>query len=64
MKQPWLPIESAPKDGEVLAGFRGQFRWVQFVARCSPQGVCSDGYASPTHWQPLPDPPTEADNGR
>ncbi len=54
----WLPIETAPKDGrDVLAAFQGQFRWVMFTAQANPQGVVAAGYASPTHWQPLPAPP-------
>lgn len=55
----WKPIESAPKDGrEVLACFVGQFgRHIVFVANANPDKVERQGYASPTHWMPLPEPP-------
>lgn len=69
----WQPIESAPKDGrvvlvtgcngfdrvlpawwvdesEVIKSFAG---WRGVVNRCGPNLI-----ADPTHWMPLPDPPT------
>ena len=62
----WQPIETAPKDGTVVLGccyldylnewiivcvkfFKGQF-----VASWN-----NSDDADPTHWQPLPKPPTE-----
>lgn len=55
----WRTIESAPKDGrQVLACFIGQFeKHVVFVAHANPDGCYAPGYASPTHWMPLPEPP-------
>lgn len=61
----WQPIESAPKDGvEVLAYFEDGGC---YVAACR-DGVWIEGnylnpkdapeLFTPTHWMPLPDPPT------
>jgi hypothetical protein len=66
----WQPIETAPKDGTWL--LVGEHRYAHpFVARWTEhptggywqqdnQGVWDDdmGYWQPTHWQPLPVPPT------
>lgn len=54
----WQPIESegvALEPGtEVLAAFKGQFKWVVFVARVGIGGELSaSNYAAPTHWQPI-----------
>lgn len=59
-EQGWQPIETAPKDGrKVLAAFKGQFAWMMFVAIAGPFGVSEPGYAAPTHWRPLPEPPID-----
>lgn len=57
----WQPIDTAPKDGtQILACFKGQFDWVIFIAHSDKSRVWAAGYASPTHWQPLPKPPSDA----
>jgi hypothetical protein len=55
----WRPVEEAPKDGrQVLATFKGQFGWLQFIAWAGAEGVNAPGYAKPTHWMPLPASPS------
>ena len=56
----WISVKDRlPEvDSEVLAAFRGQFKWVMFIAQMhSHMGLIAPGYASPTHWMPLPKPP-------
>lgn len=61
MTQEWMPIETAPKDGQkVLAAFKGQFDWVIFVGYATANnGVFCPNHARPTHWMPLPPPPKD-----
>lgn len=61
----WLPIETAPKDGTLVLGY--------FPGACVLKVYCKSSgiwhqwhedyevsvYPPPTHWQPLPPPPTE-----
>jgi hypothetical protein len=58
----WLPIESAPKDEEIVLWGP---KWINPGAGC----IADDGAAyepmggaelspKPTHWQPLPQPPS------
>jgi hypothetical protein len=70
----WQPIETAPKDGtRVLAYWPGgdnKNAAVQVESWFGPWGMGSaklawqnafewaDGYNGPTHWLPLPEPPT------
>lgn len=64
----WQPIATAPKDALALLRFPcdvfcvGQRRYGRlgepnqdaFEWRC----MCCGRYGSPTHWMPLPEPPT------
>ena len=59
----WQPIETAPKDGRLILAweepeitYRLTF-WGNSEWRYYPFGV----ECSPTHWMPLPDPPTGRD---
>jgi hypothetical protein len=57
----WQPIETAPKDGtHVLAWWREEGDPPE-VVRWSAGWVDDYGtrYIEPTHWQPLPSPPTK-----
>lgn len=58
----WISVkENLPAIGDtVLAAFKGQFKWVIFPATCTlHDGLYAAGYASPTHWMPLPEPPAK-----
>lgn len=58
LRQPWQPIETAPKDGTrvLLSTPTGKIADGAFYQR---YGVWSWPYvmANPTHWMPLPAPP-------
>jgi hypothetical protein len=66
----WQPIETAPRDGTYillgwfLEGGGGGHPEVAFWHStkqlwCSSRLLNAEGYYSPTHWQPLPEPPKE-----
>lgn len=71
----WQPIETAPKDGTWVLGFRptsfreDQIDTWQFVHRsCDPpiwinSADSNDEDEQPTHWMPLPLPPDDRTNG-
>lgn len=70
---PWLPIESAPKDGTlILVGTPFWYaacrsfnmgRWWTYAPPLYGERPTLDGRAEdPTHWMPLPAPPQ--DGGR
>ncbi len=59
----WRDISSAPRDGTWILGYvsnddtfheYAQIRWMSY------HWLCDDGkeFHNPTHWQPLPQPPT------
>jgi hypothetical protein len=66
----WQPIETAPRDGTLILVYRplahtggdAAITVAKTVAspRMSPHGVehFTDRAHHPTHWQPLPEPPT------
>lgn len=60
----WRPIESAPKDGRrFIAAFKDadMGSWIVVAdVGWHRDHWCSDGdgYIEPTHWMPLPIPPT------
>ncbi len=66
----WQPIETAPKDGTPLLLFgrvaysQELAQYVGFWGRWDSAGgefetwICSGPHWKPTHWMPLPDPPT------
>lgn len=55
----WLPIETAPKNRQILA-WNGE--GISIASWDSLHGHWTDPewfHVSATHWQPLPEPPTE-----
>lgn len=68
----WQPIETAPDgqetvlllvDQEVYSGYRMQDgKWAFPFADYHGCGCCSDSTDQPTHWMPLPEPPTKGEN--
>jgi uncharacterized protein YukE len=65
----WSPIETAPKDGTVLLGYRhqlGSFSWIVIMFD-RINGVWFNYYTgkqeNPTHWQPLSKPCSTATKG-
>lgn len=59
----WKPIETAPTDGTKVLIFWAYWSAVPFVAyfrhgQWIGDEACSDGVDDPTHWMPLPDPPS------
>lgn len=57
----WQPIETAPKDRAILVyGLRYSGEGYQEVTHWYSDRwpiEWMEGYHTPTHWQPLPDPP-------
>lgn len=67
MNMEWQPIETAPKDGRlILIAKEDATNWHNvFVAYWDDETVefkfHREGYVrNPTHWMPLPPPPTGA----
>jgi hypothetical protein len=59
----WRPIETAPKDGlkDILVwqkGFIGMAVWQPIYDRGFGWVTNTGFQVEPTHWQPLPEPPT------
>lgn len=62
----WYPIESAPKDGSAVFCFGGfnqeNPRIIRWDVSGRNGGWRSNGfYFNPTHWMPLPPPPSQGD---
>lgn len=69
----WQPIVTAPKDGTEVLLYRPSVQCERkvftgnIITGCgwangkwnSEGAICSSGY-EPTHWMPIPDPPTDA----
>jgi hypothetical protein len=68
--QTWRSIDSAPKDGTHIFGWRHGWdsphpvRWILFfyrhgdVAKWSCGGDALEADDAPTHWMPIPTPPS------
>jgi hypothetical protein len=68
----WMPIETAPKDGTRILAYQPDGQWrgnnpdrrerQEVVYWHQPGNPAADGfwmpYLRPTHWMPLPAPPT------
>jgi len=68
----WQSIETAPRDGTRILGFGGGMGQIANVISYNERVGCWDtpydtlddrdeeenGYIRPTHWMPLPAPPT------
>jgi hypothetical protein len=59
----WQPIETAPKDGSQLLGWANgdyaTFRWTGGYFNLIVAGTFAEDAAWwPTHWMPLPTPPS------
>ena len=64
----WQPIETAPKDGTHVQLYRPEIQVTGYYAiRIAAWCVVAPGLPTmnepPTHWQPLPAPPKEQNNG-
>jgi len=66
MKAEWKPIETAPKDKKILVYGSGHV----YLCRLNEYRECLiiggfGSYHPPTHWMPLPEPPSEpTDNSK
>lgn len=68
-KSEWQPIETAPEYGEFLVYMPDEPRRKIQAASWHPNvKVIGDHFdydrTRPTHWMPLPDPPTENGKGK
>lgn len=61
----WRTIESAPKDEMILLVWKREAgQWSIRIGRWVLDTWASRGEEiSPTHWQPLPEPPKEPSDG-
>lgn len=64
----WRDIETAPQDGTlVLIYAPGRDGLPALICPCAwheDAGFCVDELRSPTHWMPLPEPPTPTAENR
>ena len=59
----WRPISEAPKDGTLFLAYAapGQHDLPELYSLCAwhpDAGFCIDELREPTHWRPLPAPPS------
>lgn len=61
----WQPIETAPKDGTKVLIYHIRDKWMICAGHWPCNSYWSESYASniklnnPTHWMPLPEPPSD-----
>lgn len=58
----WQPIETAPRDRAILVWATGAHDLEPIMCTCKwhpDAGFCVDELREPTHWMPLPNPPTD-----
>jgi hypothetical protein len=61
MTQDWQPIDSAPKNADILVWHNGYTSVVSWEVMSDGWLVVENIYVeNPTHWMPLPDPPVSA----
>jgi hypothetical protein len=57
----WQPIETAPKNGEHILVFAGNYQYVMRMGSFGFHLITSPATIlppyKPTHWMPLPEPP-------
>jgi len=55
----WQPISTAPKDGSLFLGCHAKHGFIE-IMRYNGIGFGRDQFPVmfPTHWMPLPEPPT------
>jgi len=54
----WQPIETAPKDGTTILVFHNGSMWTVLWSDVQEWHDANDYGYTPTHWMPLPKPPT------
>lgn len=68
----WQPIETAPQDEPIILAVRDRItrRWIIGEGRWWEEWYLTDeyhrqveDYDQPTHWQPLPPPPADLNEG-
>jgi len=55
----WQPIETAPKDHELLLGDHVNGAYIGFYYNGKWRDIQLEFTLHPTHWMPLPDPPED-----
>lgn len=57
----WQPIATAPQSDDDVLVYGGRYKKVTVVPADGDWWRAFPGKARPTHWMPLPDPPTSSD---
>jgi hypothetical protein len=58
MSGQWQDIDTAPKDGQIVLLAKGREQGVAFFREGRWQLGGHMYFSRPTHWMPLPEPPT------